>query len=190
MNKQSNRPYEQDPYFKKWLTGLSERTKHNYTNTIQDWITFTNMTLTQQVNKRMHDLTVQDFSERQFFEEKFRAYKECLEKRGDLKPLSVKTLLTVVASFFSRIGLPLNLKRGDWESTQQQQVIQRDKTTLQDIKAMYAHANLRDRTLLLVLAQSGFSEADVSNLRIEELSSVRATRNRTLLYRKTQRKNK
>jgi hypothetical protein len=63
----------------------------------------------------------------------------------------------------------LNLKRGDWESTQQQQVIQRWKVTKEDVKALYSHGNLRDRALLLVLAQSGFSEVDVSNLKVEEL---------------------
>ncbi len=126
------------------------------------------MTPTEQIKKRMHDLTTQDIAERQFFEDKFRAYKEYLEQRGNLKPLSVKTALRTVASFFGRNGLPLALKRGDWESTQQQQVIQRMKLTKDDVKAMYSHGNLRDRALLLVLGQSGFSEVDVSFFRIEE----------------------
>jgi len=44
--------------------------------------------------------------------------------------------------------------------------------TKDDIKAMYSHGNLRDRALLLVLAQSGFSEVDVSCFRIEELKGL------------------
>lgn len=172
MKKILDRAYEQDEFFKKWLVGLSERTKENYSKEIHDWITFVDMTLTQQIKKRMQDLTTQDITQRQFFEDKFREYKEYLEKRGNLKPLSVKTQLRTVASFFSRNGLPLNLKRGDWESTQQQQVIQRWKTTKEDVKAMYKHGNLRDRALLLVLAQSGFSEVDVSYLKIEELKGL------------------
>ena len=130
------------------------------------------MTPTEQIKKRMHDLTTQDLTQRQFFEDKFREYKEYLEKKGDLKPSSVKTQLRTVASFFSRNGLPLYLKRGDWESTQQQPVIQRLKLAKEDIKAMYSHGNLRDRALLLVLAQSGFSEIDVACLRIEELKGL------------------
>ena len=169
MSKQSNKPYTQDPYFKRWMAGLSDRTKQNYTDRIQNWITFTGMDLTQQVTKRMNDLRAPDLSERQYFEDKFRAYKEYFEKRGDLKPRSVSTELTAVASFFSRIGLPLALKRGDWQSTMQQPVIQRLKITRDDVKAMYSHASLRDRALLLVLAQSGFSEVDVSFFRVEEL---------------------
>jgi hypothetical protein len=172
MSKQLNKPYTQDPYFKRWMAGLSDRTKQNYTERIQNWITFMGMDLTPQVTKRMNDLTSKDLSERQFFEDKFRAYKEYLEKRGDLKPRSVSTELTAVASFFSRIGLPLALKRGDWQSTQQQSVIQRMKLTKDDIKALYSHANLRDRALLLVLAHSGFSEVDVSFLKVEELKGL------------------
>jgi len=68
--------------------------------------------------------------------------------------------------------LPLALKRGDWESTQQQSVIQRLKITRDDVKAMYSHASLRDRALLLVLAQSGFSEVDVSFFRVEEFKGL------------------
>ena len=54
----------------------------------------------------------------------------------------------------------------------QQQVVQRWKLAREDIKALYAHGNLRDRALLLVLAQSGFSEVDVSNIKIEELKGL------------------
>lgn len=172
MKKVLDKPYEKDEFFKKWLVGLSERTKENYSNEFHDWFVFIGMTPTEQIKKRMHDLTTEDLTERLFFENKFREYKEYLEKRGDLKPSSVKTQLRTVASFFSRNGLPLNLKRGDWESTQQQQVIQHWKITKEDVKAMYAHGNLRDRALLLVLAQSGFSEVDVSEMRIEQLKGL------------------
>ena len=130
------------------------------------------MTPTEQIEKRMHDLTTENLEERTFFENKFRAFKEHLEKRGDLKPSAVRTLLTPVASFFSRNGLPLALKRGDWESTLTQQATHRLKITKEDVKSMYSHGSLRDRALLLALAQSGFSEVDVSCMRIEPLKGL------------------
>ena len=120
----------------------------------------------------MHDLTTQNISERQFFEDKFREYKEYLENKGNLKPLAVKTQLTAVASLFSRNGLPLSLKRGDWESTQVQEIIQKPKITKEEVKAMYSHGNTRDRALLLVLSQSGFSEVDVSSFKIEKMKGL------------------
>jgi len=172
MKKILDKPYEQDEFFKKWLIGLSPRTKENYTTEYHEWHVFIGLTPTEQIKKRMHDLTTEDLTQRLFFEEKFRAFKEYLEKRGDLKPSSVETQLRTVASFFSRNGLPLNLKRGDWKSTQEQAVIQRWKITKEEVKAMYAHGNLRDRALLLVLAQSGFSEVDVSKLKIESLKGI------------------
>ena len=142
------------------------------------------MTPTEQIKKRMHDLTSEDITERTFFEDKFREYKEYLEKKGTLKPGAISTLLTPIASFFRRNGLPLALMRGDWKSTQEQEVVQqKPKTTKEDVKAMYSHGNTRDRALLLVLAQSGFSEVDVSCFRVEKLKGlIRATRNRALLY--------
>lgn len=114
--------YREDKFFKRWMNGLSARTKENYSNQIADWICFIDMTPTEQINKRMHDLTTEYITERQFFEDMFRKYKTALENRGDLKPSAVKTMLIPVASFFSRNGLRLQLKRGDWESTQTHEV--------------------------------------------------------------------
>ncbi|MEM3377533.1 MAG: tyrosine-type recombinase/integrase [Candidatus Bathyarchaeia archaeon] len=167
-----NRDYEQDEYFKKWLIGLSPKTKKNYTQDYHEWHAFIGMTPTEQIKKRMQDLTTQDLTQRLFFEDKFRAYKEYLEQKGNLKHATVRSKLRTVASFFGRNGLPLALKRGDWEPTQQQPIIQRWKLTREEVKAMYAHANLRDRALLLILAQSGLSEIDVSQLRIEQLKGL------------------
>jgi hypothetical protein len=172
MKKILDKPYEKDEFFKKWLVGLSPRTKKNYSNEFHEWFIFIDMTPTEQIKKRMHDLTTQDIAQRLFFENKWRAFKEYLERKGDLKHASVRTRLRTVASFFSRNGLPLNLKRGDWESTQEQPVIQRWKITKEEVKAMYSHGNLRDRALLLVLAQSGFSEVDVSQMKIEDLKGI------------------
>ena len=76
MKKKAVQAYEQDEYYKKWLVGLSPRTKENYTSEIHDWIIFIGMPPTEQIQKRMRDLTTQNLAERQFFEEKFRAYKE------------------------------------------------------------------------------------------------------------------
>jgi hypothetical protein len=170
-----NRDFEQDQYFQKWLIGLSPRTKVNYSTEFPNWLSFIDMSPTDQIKKRMHDLNSEDILQRTYFEQKFREYKEYLESIRNPDPLKHETVrgkLRTVASFFARNGLPLFLKRGDWESTQQQPIIQRMKISKDDIKAMYAHGNLRDRALLLVLAQSGFSEVDVSCFRIEELKGL------------------
>lgn len=109
----ANESWKEEPYVKKWLSKVGKRTQKNYKERFPKWLAFIGMTPPEQIQKRMHDLTTQNIAERTFFEDQFRAYKEYLEKRGDLKPSAVRTLLTPVASFFSRNGLPLNLKRGD-----------------------------------------------------------------------------
>ena len=163
---------ENDSYVQRWLTGLSDRTKDNYLQRIPLWVSFVQLSPTQQIEKRLKDLTSQNLIERTFFENKFREFKETLENKGNLNAKSVTTMLTAVASFFGRNDLRLNLKRGDWKSTQETEVIQRWKVTQDDVKRMYAHANLRDKCLLLGLGQSGFSEVDLSELCIEDIKTL------------------
>jgi hypothetical protein len=164
--------FKEDKFYKRWMNGLKKRTKENYSAGFQNWLVFIGMTPTEQIQKRMHDLTTTDITERQFFEDKFREFKTYLENKSDQKAISVKTQLIPVASFFSRNGLRLQLKRGDWESNQTQEVKQRLKLSRDDVRAMYLHANLRDRGLLLTLAQSGLSEVDVSCLNIEDFPKL------------------
>lgn len=161
-----------DKYIENWLSGLSERTKENYLREFPQWLEFIKLSPIEQIEKRLKDLTSQNLTERTFFENKFRAYKEYLEQNTTLTASSIKTMLRTVASFFSRNGLPLALKRGDWQSTKETKVIQRFKLSKEDVKALYQHANLRDKSLLLVLAQSGFSEVDVANLKIEDIKGL------------------
>lgn len=145
-SKKSIKPYENDKYVKLWLKGLSQRTKENYLADFADWLAFIGMTPTQQIEKRLKDTNSNNIGDRLFFEHKFRAYRESLEKRGNLKPQAIKTMLIAPASFFSRNGFKLNLKRGDWNASQVQQVkTARSKLTKEDVKAMYTHGNTRDR---------------------------------------------
>jgi hypothetical protein len=170
---EKSKAYQNDKYVRSWLVGLKERTQANYLEEFSEWYAFMGMTPTQMIEKRLRDTRSDNMAERMFFEQKFREYKQHLEDLGTLSPIAVKTQLIPVASFFSRNGLPLNLKRGDWESNQVQKVkTSKLKIAKEEIKAMYTHGNTRDRALLLVLAQSGFSEVDVSSFRIEDLKGL------------------
>jgi len=165
----ANIDLENDVYVQRWLAGLSAETKRNYLMQIRDWFTFVGMTPTEQIKKRMHDLATEDLSERQFFESKFREYKAFLEAQNKLSAVSIKACLRTVASFFGRTVGKLNLRRGDWNSTLSTRIQNKLTLKLDDVKAMYAHGNLRDRCLLLCLSQSGFSEVDVSEFCIEDM---------------------
>jgi len=163
--------FTSDKYVIAWLTGLSPTTQKNYRRQFIDVLAFMKMSPTQMIEKRLKDLTSTDLTERQFFELNFRGYKAQLEAT---KPTdeTVTAYLKCYASFFARNGLSLNLKRGDWLSTRPQKAKKRYTPTLEEIKRLYTHANIRDKCLLLVLAQSGFSEIDVTELRIEDLGDI------------------
>ena len=163
---------EKNNYIENWLAGLADKTKENYLRQFPQWCAFVQMEPSEQIEKRLKDTASTDLTQRTFFERQFRAYKEHLEKEGKLGALSIKTYLRTIASFFSRNGLPLNLKRGDWESTLETKVIHRATVSREDVKAMYTHAALRDKALLLVLAQSGFSEVDVCALKVEDIQGL------------------
>lgn len=165
--------YEDDMYFQRWLVGLAPKTKKNYPDFIQDFFTFLGLTPTEIINKRMHDTTSLNITERCFFEDKFRAYKESMENAGTHTDSWIHDRLKVASSFFTRNGLKMSYKKGDWKSTQKQGVIEKkEKLTQEDIKRIYGHANLRDKCLLLILAQSGFSEIDISELKIEDIQGL------------------
>lgn len=76
MKKILDRAYEQDEFVKRWLVGLSQRTKENYSKELHGWLVFVGMAPEEQIRKRMRDTASQDLTERLFFEDKFRAYKE------------------------------------------------------------------------------------------------------------------
>lgn len=172
----ANQDIEKDIYVKQWLEGLSPRTKANYIKEIQKWNSFLGMTPTEQIKKRMRDLTNQDLAERSHFEQQFRAFKTMRENsEKQLSPLSIKSELRTAASFFGRTVGKLALRRGDWNSTLSTRIKNKPSIDLKAIKAMYSHGSLRDRCLLLVLAQSGFSEIDVSEIKIEDLNGIYET---------------
>jgi integrase len=167
-----DRSYMQDAYAQKWLMGLSENTKGNYAKYFLEWLTFIKLSPKQQIQKRLSDTKSIKIDDRTFFESKFREYKEILEEEKATHG-TVLSYLKVVANFFSRNGLPLALKRGDWSCTNPKHNTAKAKMWIpsqEDAKRLYAHANLRDKALFLVLYQSGFSEVDVRNLRIEDIT--------------------
>jgi integrase len=173
LTEKKYRPYESDPYIKRWLTGLSPKTKENYPNFFEDFTTFVGMSPTEIIKKRMNDLISPEITDRCFFEDKFRAFKESLEATGTNSDSKVHDRLKVASSFFTRNGLPLALKKGDWNSTQKQNVTEKKaKLSLDDVKRLYGHANLTEKCLLLILAQSGFSEIDIAGLKIQEIKGL------------------
>jgi len=52
-----DRSYAEDEYVEKWLVGLADSTKNDYVKNFKEWLDFIEMTPTEQINRRIADLT-------------------------------------------------------------------------------------------------------------------------------------
>jgi hypothetical protein len=77
-----DRTYLEDEYVRNWLKGLSDRIEENYSKEFKRWLNFCKMSPSEQIQIRVKNLTSQDLSERLYFENRFRGFKESLEKTG------------------------------------------------------------------------------------------------------------
>ena len=89
---------------------------------------------------------------------------------------SVKGFLKAPASFFRHNGYRLMLEIGYWtdiEPAPREKVLRKWVPSNEEIRLIYKRAeSYRDKALLLVLYQSGFSPIDVSALRIEHFPDL------------------
>jgi len=169
----ANNDWKEEPYVKEWLSKVSERTRKNYKERYPKWLAFIGMTPTEQFKKRIKDLQSDNPKERGFFEDKVVEFKNSLVAQN-YKASSVSCTLTPVMSFFSAHRVPLRFKRGELkvEVRAEDKVVKEWIPDNQQMKQIYQHGDARDRALLLVLYQSGFSETDVSALNIEDLPNI------------------
>src|SRR4030067_1201106 len=160
--------WEKEPYVIEWLSKVGERTQKNYRERYPKWLNFIQMSPTEQFKKRIADLQNTNPKIRGFFEDKTVEFKNLLISQN-LRASSVTCTLTPVLSFFSAHRVPLRFKRGELkvETRTEDKVVREWIPDNQQMKQVYQHGDIRDRSLLLVLYQSGFSETDVSALNIE-----------------------
>lgn len=166
----------EDAYAKEWLSKVSARTRKNYIDRFPKWLTFIDMTPREQIQRRFRDLQSNNPKERGFFEDRVIEFKNALATQG-LKASSVTSLLIPVMSFFSAHRIKLQFKRGELkvEERAEDKVVREWIPETSQVKQIYQQGDARDRSLLLVLYQSGFSETDVSSLNLEDLPSIRQT---------------
>ena len=165
-----------DPFVIEWLSKVGERTQKNYRERYPKWLAFIGATPTEQFKKRVKDLQSTNPKERGYFEDKVIEFKNSLITQN-YKASTVTCTLTPVLSYFSAHRVPLRFKRGELkvEVRAEDKVVREWIPENQQVKQIYQHGDIRDRSLLLVLYQSGFSETDVSSLSLEDLPNIRET---------------
>jgi len=168
----------QDKHVENWLENLkSERTKENYIERFPRFLEWCKKTPTEIIKSRLEHLTTQDLSKRRYWEQqviKFTRYLESLtdnEGKRSLSTWSIKGFQTSVQSFFAHNGVKLIFARKelDIEPAPRETVEKEWIPSNEEVRMIYrACKSARDRSILLVLYQSGFAEVDVSSMKIED----------------------
>lgn len=162
----------EDSTVKHWFKMIgNERTIKNYKWEFPKFLEFVKMAPNEIVKQRLEQLTTKDLSKRRFWEDKFVLYKHKLENE-DLRKNTIKSYLRTVQSFFAYNNVNLILNRNDTKITpkhREDRVPTEWIPSNEEVRLLYRMAkDSRDRAILLVLYQSGFSEVDVANMHIED----------------------
>jgi site-specific recombinase XerD len=130
------------------------------------------MTPAEQLEKRREDLKSDDPKTQRFFEEKLKEWGREIMKKG-IRSKTGHQYLIAVRSFFSHHYLDMKFRRGELklEELPRVKASHRPKWVISNVelRAIFSVCNPRDRPLLLILASTGMSPTDVSQLRIEGL---------------------
>jgi len=172
--------WQNDKHVQNWLENLkSERTVSNYKERFPKFLAWVKKTPTEIIDSRLEHLTTRDLQKRRFWEKqlvKFTRYLESLkdkEGKRTLSTWSIKGIQTCVQSFFSHNGCRLVFARKelDVEPAERETVEKEWIPDNEDVRMLYKGCkSARDRSILLTLYQSGFSEVDVSNMKIEDFN--------------------
>jgi site-specific recombinase XerD len=168
--------WQNDKYVQNWFELLhNERTIKNYSREFPkflDWMAENTeyKTPTDIINSRLEHLTTKDLLKRRFWEMQVVKFKNSLEEKN-LRMATIHGYLRTVQSFFSKNGVKLSFSRGELKinPSEADKVDNEWIPSNEDVRLLYRLCdNARDRAILLTLYQSGFSEVDVANMKIEE----------------------
>lgn len=162
-----------DDYANEWLNRISENTRNQYKATFPKWLAFIGMSPKEQILRRIKDLQSSNPKERGFFEDRVIEYGRMLATQN-YKKNTIHNMVTPIQSFFSSHRVKLSFRKGDlnFKTQKSEKVIEKFAPTNEEIRAMYSLANVRDRSLILVLYQSGFSSIDTISLNIENIKGI------------------
>ena len=167
--------WKNDKAVQNWFELIgNERTIKNYSG---DFAKFLNWAIENTpyktpsdiIQSRVESLTTTDMIKRRYWEQQVVKYKNSLETKN-LRMATIHGQLRTVMSFFAKSGVKLLFSRGEVKinPSEKDKV---DNEWIPDngtVRLLYRLCdNARDRAVLLSLYQSGFSEIDVANMKIE-----------------------
>ena len=168
----------EDEHVKNWFENLkSDRTRQNYKERFPRFLSFVKMSPSEIIESRLEQLTTTEIDKRAYWELQLIKFTRALESVKDengkrkLSSSSIKGIQTAVQSFFShnRVKLVFARKELDVEPAERETVEKEWIPNNEEVRTLYrACKSARDRSVILTLYQSGFSEVDVSNMKIED----------------------
>jgi hypothetical protein len=168
----------EDKYVKNWFQLLGNaRTIKNYSVDFPKFLEYVAAqtpykTPTEIIKSRLEHLTSQDIIKRRYWEMLTVKFKNYLETK-DLRMATIHGYIRTVMSFFSKNGVKLSFSRGELKinPSEKDKVYSEWIPDNETVRLLYRLCDsARDRGVLLMLYQSGFSEVDVGNMRIEDFS--------------------
>ena len=174
--KMSQDTWQQDPYAQKWLNKLTERTKENCIREFPKFLKWVQKSPTELIKMKVEDLQTKDPTQKGRVEDLVIQFKQFLETQN-YKRSTITTTINRVQSFFSHNRVRLVFARGDLKV----HIAESEKVTKEwildniEIRALYSVADIRDKSLLLMLYQSGLSPIDVVSFNKEDLKGIEET---------------
>jgi site-specific recombinase XerD len=176
-----NESWMEDEAFKNWFESIGlrkTRTLRNYKREFPKFLEWIKQTPSEIIKNRLEDL--RSVTERHHYESVVVKYKNYLEtqttdKGTRLRIPTIHGYLRCVQSFFSHNDVKLMFRRGELkvEPSEQEKVYRKWILDNSEVRHLYRNAKTpRDRALILVLYQSGFSPIDVSEMKIEDFHLV------------------
>lgn len=172
--------WKEDKFVKNWFELLgNKRTIQNYSEEFPKFLKYIEAqtpykTPSQIIESRLEHLTTQNLLKRRYWENQTIKYKNYLESKN-LRMATVKSHIRTVISFFSKTGVKLSFSRGELKvnPSEKDKVLQEWIPSNEEIRLLYRMAkDSRDRAILLVLYQSGFSEVDIAAMKIEDFRFI------------------
>jgi integrase len=175
----ANNEWLNDACVKKWFEIVNDkRTIENYTREFPYFLDFVKAnteykTPSQIIESRIQHLKSDDMNVRRFWEDMGIKFMHVLEDK-EYRESTIKTYLTPMQSFFSKNHVKLSYSRGELSPRAKGKgrgtaLSKEWIPNREDVKILYRFGESpRDRAILLTLFQSGVSEIDVCNVKIED----------------------
>jgi site-specific recombinase XerD len=171
----SNDDWKNDKAVVNWFQLIgNKRTIENYSNEFPkflNWVTENTeyKTSSQIIESRIEQTSSTDMQKRRYWENQAVKYKNYLETKN-LRMSTVHGQLRTVMSFFAKSGVKLLFSRGELKinPSEKDKVDSEWIPSNEEVRLIYRLCdNARDRAILLTLYQSGFSEIDVADMKIQ-----------------------